>query len=104
MTFDCVLKAWHEHQVELRGFLFGQMKEPAMADDVLQDVFFKAMREGKNFCDLQSLRAWLFRVARNALTDSHRLRKQRVPVPRCDVVLDDAGNVCCHGESDGSKC
>lgn len=81
MAFDCVLKAWHDHQVELLGFLIGQVKEPSMADDVLQDVFFKAMREGQDFCDLQNPRAWLFRVARNALTDSHRLRKHWVPVP-----------------------
>lgn len=81
MTFKCVLRAWHDHQVELRGFLIGQVKEPAMADDLLQDVFFKAMREGQNFCELQNPRAWLFRVARNALTDSHRLRKHWEPVP-----------------------
>lgn len=181
MTFDCVLKAWHDHQAELRGFLVAQMKEPAMADDVLQDVFFKAMREGQDFCDLQNPRAWLFRVARNALTDSHRLRKHWVPVPdqlpderaperapvdeldacisrtlpdleesdrdillacdlgsmpqeayaqsrdlslpaakarirrararlrealakRCNVILDDAGNVCCHTGSKVSGC
>lgn len=81
MTFDCVLKAWHDHQVELRGFLIGRVKEPAMADDLLQDIFFKAMREGQDFCALQNPRAWLFRVARNALTDSYRLRKHWVPVP-----------------------
>ncbi len=181
MAFECVLQAWHDHQVELRGFLISQMKEPSMADDVLQDVFFKAMREGRNFCDLQNPKAWLFRVARNALIDSHRLRKHWVPVPdnlpddhaperapvdkldacinatlqdlaesdrdilwacdlesmsqeayaqarglslpatkarirrarerlrealalRCHVVLDDSGNVCCHAQSDGSKC
>ena len=87
MAFDCVLRAWHDHQAELRGFLVGQIKEPAMADDVLQDVFFKAMREGQDFCDLQNPRAWLFRVSRNALTDSHRLRKHWVPVP--DQLPDD---------------
>ncbi|PXX93336.1 hypothetical protein DIT71_00595 [Marinobacter vulgaris] len=94
MAFECVLRAWHSHQTELYGFLIGQMKEPAMAEDVLQDVFFKAMREGENFCDLQDPRAWLFRVARNALTDSHRLREALAL--RCDVVLDGSGSVCCH--------
>ncbi|MFN2288800.1 MAG: sigma-70 family RNA polymerase sigma factor [Chromatocurvus sp.] len=81
MAFDCVLQAWHGHQAELRGFLIGQLNEPAMADDVMQDVFFKAMREGQDFCELQNPRAWLFQVARNALTDGHRLRKRWVPVP-----------------------
>ncbi|GGY72273.1 sigma-70 family RNA polymerase sigma factor [Marinobacter zhanjiangensis] len=80
MAFDCVLGAWHDHQGELRNFLLSQVKEPAQADDLLQDVFFKAMREGQGFCDLQNPRAWLFRVSRNALTDSHRLRKHWVPV------------------------
>lgn len=81
MAFECVLRAWHDHQVELRGFLRGQVKEPAVADDLLQDVFLKAMREGQDFCDLDNPRAWLFRVARNALTDGHRLRKHWVAVP-----------------------
>ena len=89
MAFDCVLQAWHGHQAELRGFLIGQLNEPAMADDMMQDVFFKAMREGQNFCDLQNPRAWLFQVARNALTDGHRLRKQWVPVP--DHLPDETG-------------
>lgn len=81
MAFECVLKAWHDHQTELRHFLLAQMHDPSRADDVLQDVFFKAMGEGKAFCELQNPRAWLFRVARNALTDSHRLGKHWVPVP-----------------------
>lgn len=81
MAFECVLQAWHDHQAELRHFLLGQVKEPALADDVLQEVFFKAMREGQAFCQLDNPRAWLFRVARNDLTDRHRLRKQWVPVP-----------------------
>lgn len=80
MAFNCVLRAWHDHQGELQRFIVGWVKEPAAADDLLQDVFVRAMREGQEFCDLKNPRAWLFRVARNALTDSHRLRKHWVPV------------------------
>lgn len=81
MAFECVLRAWHEHQAELRHFLLGQLQEPALSDDMLQEVFLKAMREGRSFCELDNPRSWLFRVARNALTDSHRLQKNWVPVP-----------------------
>ncbi|KPP97320.1 sigma-70 family RNA polymerase sigma factor [Marinobacter sp. HL-58] len=81
MAFECVLRAWHDHQAELRHFLLGRLKEPAQSDDLLQDVFLKAMREGQSFCELENPRSWLFRVARNALADSHRLRKAWVPVP-----------------------
>ncbi|MFC6673741.1 sigma-70 family RNA polymerase sigma factor [Marinobacterium aestuariivivens] len=88
MAYECVLRAWHDLQRELRRFLLGQLREPAAADDMLQDVFLRAMREGGSFCDLQNPRSWLFRVARNALTDSHRLRKTWVPVP--DDLPDDS--------------
>lgn len=81
MAFECVLKAWKDHQSELRRYLLGRVPDPAMADDFLQDVFFRAMRAGQRFCELDNPRAWLFQVARNALTDSFRLNKQWVPVP-----------------------
>ena len=81
MAFDCVLRAWHDHQAELRHFLLGQLQEPAASDDLLQEGFLKAMREGRSFCELENPRSWLFRVVRNALTDHHRLKKHWVPVP-----------------------
>lgn len=78
--FRCVLEAWHEHEAELHAFLIGQLHDAALADDLLQDVFLKAMRAGATFCTLDSPRAWLFQVTRHALIDQHRLRKPTVPV------------------------
>lgn len=74
-AFDCVLGAWHAHERELRGFLARRLRDRAAADDLLHDVFIRAMREGLGFCKLENPRAWLFRVARNAATD--RDRRQR---------------------------
>ncbi|MBL8137527.1 MAG: hypothetical protein JNL48_12960 [Acidobacteria bacterium] len=48
-------------------------------DDILQDVFVKALREGGHFCRLESPRAWLYQVARHAEIDHHRLSKTTVP-------------------------
>ena len=81
MAFECVLKAWHDHHAELRHFLIGQLDDPSTGDDLLQEIFLKAMLEGASFCELENPRSWLFRVTRNALTDRHRLRKRWVPVP-----------------------
>lgn len=79
--FPCVLEAWRTHEHELRAFLVSDTHDPSVADDVLQDVFLKALRAGTHFCALESPRAWLFQVARHALIDRHRLRKPTVPVP-----------------------
>lgn len=70
--FGCIAQAWQAHEGELRGYLRHRMAEADAADDVLQDVFVKAMRQGQGFCTLTNPRAWLFQVARNALIDRAR--------------------------------
>jgi len=71
--FACVSTAWQVHQGELRGYLRHRLADADAADDVLQDVFVKAMRQGQAFCTLINPRAWLFQVARNALVDRLRI-------------------------------
>lgn len=71
-SFDCVLRAWGAHEAELRGFLASRAGHAGAAEDLLQEIFLKAMRQGKGFCSLDNPRAWLFQVARNALVDAAR--------------------------------
>lgn len=77
--FPCVLNAWDTHEAELRRWLLSRLHDAALADDILQDVFVKALREGGHFCRLESPRAWLYQVARHAVIDHHRLSKNTVP-------------------------
>ncbi len=83
--FACALRAWHEHQSELKGYLIHRLADPPLAEDLLQEVFIKAMGEGEKFRALHNPRAWLFQVARNTLTDHLRLTKTSAPLPD-DVV------------------
>lgn len=79
-TFACVTRAWEAHEAELRGFLRHGLRDQHAAEDVLQDTFMKAMRAGQGFCRLDNPRAWLFRVARNAMTDRLRGEKPLEPI------------------------
>lgn len=79
-AFGCVAAAWQEHEGELRGYLRHRVGDDAVADDLLQDVFVKAMRHGRGFCTLDKPRAWLFQVARNALVDHLRTRHAHEPL------------------------
>ncbi len=72
---SCLTQAWNLHEPELRGWARHRLGNPTDADDLLQDIFLKALRQGEQFCSVQNARAWLFEVARNALAD--RLRVQR---------------------------
>lgn len=71
----CLTRAWRETRGELQGWLRHRLDGDAEADDLLQEVFLRALRQGDAFCALDNPRAWLFQVARNALTD--RLRACR---------------------------
>jgi len=46
MAYECVLNAWNEHSDELEGFLARRADSAEEAEDLLQDVFTRAMQEG----------------------------------------------------------
>ena len=80
-TMNCLTTAWTAHQSELRGWLRRQLGNPAAADDLLQDLFVKALRQGERFCSVHNARAWLFEVARNTLADHLRVAHPMVALP-----------------------
>lgn len=41
--------AWDQHAAELRGWLRHRTGNTALADDLLQDLFLKALRQGERF-------------------------------------------------------
>lgn len=77
----CLTTAWTQHTSELRGWLRHRLGNPAEVDDVLQDLFLKALRQGEHFGALHNPRAWLFEVARNLLADRLRVARDTVALP-----------------------
>jgi len=78
---NCLMTAWHQNEAELRGWLRHRLGSAVDAEDLLQDVFLKAMRQGERFCAITNARAWLYEVARNALADRLRLARDTVELP-----------------------
>jgi RNA polymerase sigma-70 factor, ECF subfamily len=77
----CLLRAWQEHEGELRGWLIRQLRDTDRAQDALQEVFLKAMKQGSRFCAIAQPRAWLFEVARHHLIDVSRKHRDLLPLP-----------------------
>lgn len=75
MTPKCIVNAWDSNEQELRAFLLARIDNPHEADDLLQELFLKLMRQDQAFCAVANPRAWLFRVLRNALIDRLRSAK-----------------------------
>jgi RNA polymerase sigma-70 factor (ECF subfamily) len=70
-TLDPALTAslYHEHGPELKRFVLGVVRDPDLADDVMQATFIKAIERGWR---AGSLRPWLFRVALNEALAARR--------------------------------
>lgn len=88
---NCIIDAWHNYEAELRGYLTRHVSDARTAEDLLQDTFVKALTEGAGFCRLENPRAWLFRVARNKLTDFYRRNKPSIELP--DDLADDVEEI-----------
>ena len=78
---NCLTRAWTQHEPELRGWARHRLDSTADVEDLLQDLFLKALRQGERFCSVQNARAWLFEVARNTLADRLRVARTTVELP-----------------------
>ena len=59
----------------LRNFIRKRVTDPGDAEDILQDVFYELIEAYRLMKPVEQVGAWLFRVARNRITD--RFRKKR---------------------------
>lgn len=91
---NCLTTAWTAHEAELRAWVRYRLRNPAEADDLMQDLFLKALRQGERFCSVQNARAWLFEVARNTLADRLRVARETVELPEdLSAPVDDTDTV-----------
>jgi len=61
-----------EYSKRLFSFIRKRVDNPADAEDILQDVFYQF---AGNTTPIEQLTAWLFRTARNKITDNYRKKK-----------------------------
>jgi RNA polymerase sigma factor (sigma-70 family) len=59
----------------LLGFIRRRVPDPRDAEDVLQDVFFELVEANRLLMPIEHVTAWLFRVARNRITDLFRKKR-----------------------------
>src|ERR1700739_3802209 len=62
-------------QSRLRNFIRGRVPHPRDAEDILQDVFYELVEANRLLMPIEHVTAWLFRVARNRITDLFRKKK-----------------------------
>ena len=61
-------------QGRLRNFIRRRVADPGDAEDILQDVFYELVEAYRLMKPVEQVTAWLFRIARNRITDLFRRR------------------------------
>ena len=74
-------------QSRLRRFIRRRVPDPRDAEDILQDVFYRLVEANRLLMPIDYVTAWLFRVARNRITDFFRKKTEE---PLGDAPVFDA--------------
>jgi RNA polymerase sigma factor (sigma-70 family) len=76
-----------QEQSRLRNFIRRRVPDPRDAEDILQDVFYELVEANRLLMPIEHVTGWLFRVARNRITNL--FRKKRPESFRDTAVADE---------------
>ena len=69
---------YERHEMGVWRYVFRSVRVQAIADDLLQDVWFALARQAPNYQPTAKFKTWLFTLAHNRLVDHFRTAKQHV--------------------------
>jgi len=75
-----------EQRGRLRNFIRRRVPDPSDAEDIMQEVFYELVEANRLLMPIEHVTGWLFRVARNRITDLFRKKK---PVTFTDIAVAD---------------
>jgi len=62
-------------RARLRNFIRRRVPDPSEAEDIVQEVFYELVEANRLLMPIEHVTGWLFRVARNRITDLFRKKK-----------------------------
>jgi RNA polymerase sigma-70 factor, ECF subfamily len=79
--------AWTDLHAAVRAFVARRVRDAHAADDIAQDVMLKVQAQlAAHAPPAEKLDAWVFRVARNAVIDHYRARRDQSPLDASDAI------------------
>ena len=81
------------HELSVWRFVLRSVREPAVAEDLLQDVWFAVARHAHHYQPTARFRTWLFTLAHNRLVDHFRTARHHVSLHRADGDDGDGGHI-----------
>ncbi|MCU7934923.1 MAG: RNA polymerase sigma factor SigZ [Candidatus Thiodiazotropha sp. (ex Dulcina madagascariensis)] len=63
---------WKEYRSALFRFILTRVDDPAMAEDIVQDVLIKVYEQLNTLKDREKILPWMYQITRNAIVDHYR--------------------------------
>jgi RNA polymerase sigma-70 factor (ECF subfamily) len=77
------------HELGVWRYVFRGVQVSAVADDLLQDVWFSVARQALAYQPTARFKTWLFTMAHNRLVDHFRTNKNHISLERCGAQEDE---------------
>ncbi len=85
---EATLVRWvREHASSIRGYVAALVRDRALAEDIVQEVFLRAWKQRESYVEQGSEKGYLFRIADRLVID-HRRAKSTDSLPGIFEVVD----------------
>lgn len=69
---------WNSVQRELKGFVYKRVKDKALTEDIVHDVFIKVQTKIHQVKESEKLFGWIYQITRNTITDHFRKKTKTI--------------------------
>jgi RNA polymerase sigma-70 factor (ECF subfamily) len=80
--------AWEQVRAQLRALIRRRVSDPEAVEDLVQEVLLRFTSAAAGDEQIRNVTGWLGRVARNAIIDYYRMRKNLDPIEAASQVAD----------------
>lgn len=63
---------WSQVQNELKGFVYKRVKDKALTEDIVHDVFLKVQTKIQQLQETDKIFGWIYQITRNTIIDHYR--------------------------------
>jgi RNA polymerase sigma-70 factor (ECF subfamily) len=78
MTVVTVTLDWSRIQNELKGFVYKRVKDKALTEDIVHDVFLKVHDKMVQLREGEKIFGWIYEITRNTINDHYRRNSKTI--------------------------
>src|SRR5687767_6512036 len=81
---------WQETRLELKRFVYRKVRDRDLAEDIVQDVFGRALTKSHQLQDEDKVKGWMYRIARNEIFDHFRRQTKTIEASELEAESEHA--------------